>query len=283
LTLRILNSELVFRSLEDVGMSQRNLCVMREMLARPYGAMFVSGPTGSGKSTTLYGALQELNQRTRKIITVEDPIEYQMAGITQVAINPRIGLTFAGGLRTILRSDPDVVMVGEIRDPETAEIAVQAALTGHLVLSSVHTNDAPSALPRLTDMGVAPYVTSSGLVGVVAQRLVRVLCPRCKEELKVTGTRLVAAGYGATESKKVKIFGPVGCDACGGSGYRGRIGLFEVMPMNDELTLAFLEHAPAEKLREIALATGMIPMRRDALDKVAEGITSLEEIDRVVI
>jgi type IV pilus assembly protein PilB len=245
--------------------------------------MFVSGPTGSGKSTTLYGALQELNVRTRKIITVEDPIEYDMAGITQVAINPRIGLTFAGGLRTILRSDPDVVMVGEIRDPETAEIAVQAALTGHLVLSSVHTNDAPSALTRLTDMGIAPYVTSSGLIGVCAQRLVRVLCPECKAQLKMTGVRLVAAGFGATESKKVKVYGPVGCNACGGSGYKGRIGIFEVMPMTDELTMAFLEHAPAERLREIALAGGMVPMRRDALDKVAAGITSLEEINRVVI
>ncbi|MHB9003697.1 MAG: GspE/PulE family protein [Coriobacteriia bacterium] len=283
LTLRVLNSELVFRALTDVGLSEKNLASMREMLARPYGALFMSGPTGSGKSTTLYGALQELNERTRTIITVEDPIEYDMAGITQVAINPKIGLTFAGGLRTILRSDPDVVMVGEIRDPDTAAMAVQAALTGHLVLSSLHTNDAPSALTRLTDMGVAPYVTSSGLIGVCAQRLVRVLCPECKEKLKISGARLVAAGFGATESKQVKIYGPVGCDACGGSGFRGRIGIFEVMPMNDELTLAFLERAPAERLREIALGCGMVPMRRDALDKVAAGITSLEEINRVVI
>ncbi|PKQ29908.1 MAG: type II secretion system protein GspE [Actinobacteria bacterium HGW-Actinobacteria-10] len=283
LTLRVLNSELVFRSLTDVGLNEKNLATVRDMLSRPYGALFVSGPTGSGKSTTLYGALQELNLRTRKLITVEDPIEYDMAGITQVAINPKIGLTFAGGLRTILRSDPDVVMVGEIRDPDTAQIAVQAALTGHLVLSSVHTNDAPSALTRLTDMGVPPYVTSSGLIGVCAQRLVRVLCPECKEQLTIIGSRLVAAGVGATESKKVKIFGPVGCNACGGSGYRGRTGIFEVMPMTDELTLAFLDHAPSERLREIALAAGMVPMRRDALDKVAAGITSLEEINRVVI
>lgn len=283
LTLRILNSELAFRSLEDIGMSDPHLRAVREMIAKPYGAIFVAGPTGSGKSTTLYGALQLLNQPTRKIITVEDPIEYQMAGLTQIAVNAKIGLTFAAGLRTILRSDPDVVMVGEIRDPETAEIAIRAALTGHLVVSSIHTNDAPSALTRLNDMGVPPYVTSSSLVGVVAQRLVRKLCPTCKQQLKVPGSRLVAAGFPATDAKKVKIYGPVGCEECGRSGYRGRMGVFEVMPVDETITAAFLDHQPAEVLRTIALESGMRPMRADALDKVAAGITSLEEIDRVVI
>ena len=283
LTLRILNSELAFRSLEDVGMSDAHLRAIREMIAKPYGAIFVAGPTGSGKSTTLYGALQLLNQPTRKIITVEDPIEYQMAGLTQMAVNAKIGLTFAAGLRTILRSDPDVVMVGEIRDPETAEIAIRAALTGHLVVSSIHTNDAPAALTRLNDMGVPPYVTSSSLIGVVAQRLVRKLCPACKQQLKVPGSRLVAAGFAAADAKKVKIYGPVGCQECGRSGYRGRMGVFEVMPVDDAITAAFLDHQPAEVLRTIALDAGMRPMRADALDKVAAGITSLEEIDRVVI
>jgi len=283
LTLRILNSELAFRSLEDIGMSDAHLRAIREMIAKPYGAIFVAGPTGSGKSTTLYGALQLLNQPTRKIITVEDPIEYQMAGLTQMAVNAKIGLTFAAGLRTILRSDPDVVMVGEIRDPETAEIAIRAALTGHLVVSSIHTNDAPAALTRLNDMGVPPYVTSSSLIGVVAQRLVRKLCPVCKQQLKVPGSRLVAAGFAAADAKKVKIYGPVGCPECGRSGYRGRMGVFEVMPVDDAITAAFLDHQPAEVLRTIALEAGMRPMRADALDKVAAGITSLEEIDRVVI
>lgn len=282
LTLRILNSELTFRSIEDIGLSDAALKSLKCMIAKPFGALFISGPTGSGKSTTMYGALQLLNQTTAKIITVEDPIEYQMAGITQMAINPKIGLTFAAGLRTILRSDPDVVMVGEIRDPETAEIAVRAALTGHMVLSSIHTNDAPSALTRLNDMGVPPYVTSSSLIGVIAQRLVRKLCVHCRKELKVPGSRMLAAGFTPAEAKKVKIYGPCGCELCGQSGYKGRIGVYEIMPVDEEITVAFLEHAPAERLREIALANGMIPMRSDALDKVAAGITSLEEIDRVV-
>ncbi len=283
LVMRILNSELSFRALTDVGMSESDLKIIRELLGRPYGALLIAGPTGSGKSTTLYGALQELNDPKRKIITVEDPIEYQMAGVTQIPVYARIGLTFAAGLRTILRSDPDIVMVGEIRDPETAEIAVRAALTGHLVLSSIHTNDAPGALNRLTDMGVPPYITSSGLLGVVAQRLVRRLCPHCKEQLRVSGPRKVAAGFTAAQSKRVKLFGPVGCEQCSNSGYKGRVGVFEVMAMDETLTRAFLDHAPAEALRELALEAGMTPLRRDALDKVAAGITSLEEVDRVVI
>lgn len=283
IVMRILNSELSFKELADVGMTEDDMRKVRELLARPFGALLIAGPTGSGKSTTLYGALKELNVPSRKIITVEDPIEYQMAGVTQMPVHVRIGLTFAAGLRTILRSDPDVVMVGEIRDPETAEIAVRAALTGHLVLSSIHTNDAPGALNRLTDMGVPPYITSSGLLGVVSQRLVRRLCPHCKEPVRVSGPRKVAAGFTAAESKRVKLYGPVGCDKCSNSGYKGRVGVFEVMAMDEQLTRAFLDHAPAEELRDIALAAGMTPLRRDALDKVAAGITSLEEVDRVVI
>lgn len=283
MTLRILNAELTFRSLTDLGMNAEHLKALEEMVSKPYGAVLIAGPTGSGKSTTLYATLQKLNLSTRKIITVEDPIEYQMSGITQMAINPRIGLTFASGLRTILRSDPDIVMVGEIRDPETAEIAVRAALTGHVVLSSIHTNDAPGTLTRLTDMNVPAYVTSSGILGVVAQRLVRCLCEHCKEVVKMSGPSLVAAGFTAAQSKKVKVYGPVGCPKCAQSGYRGRMGVFEVMPMNEDLTRAFLEDAPTEKLREIALECGMIPLRRDALDKVAAGLTSLAEINRVVM
>lgn len=283
LVLRILNSELSFKDLKDVGLRDADFKKVTELLSSPYGALLISGPTGSGKSTTMYGALQRMKDEQTKIITIEDPIEYQMANVTQMAVHSRIGLTFAAGLRTILRSDPDVVMVGEIRDPETAEIAIRAALTGHRVLTSIHTNDAPSALNRLNDMGVPPYITSSALLGVLAQRLVRVLCPECKQEVKLPGPRLVAAGFSAAESKKIQPFGPAGCDACSHSGYRGRIGVFEIMPMNDTLVRAYLDNAPADRLRQIALESGMRTLRRDALDKVAAGITSLEEVDRVVV
>ena len=283
LVMRILNTELAFRSIDDLGFDTENRKRFERLISRPYGALLVAGPTGSGKSTTMYAALQELNRPNRKIITVEDPIEYHMEGITQIGINPRIGLTFASGLRTILRSDPDMVMIGEIRDPETAEIAVRSALTGHLVLSSIHTNDAPSALTRLTDMGVPAYITSSSLLGVVAQRLVRKLCDECKERVKVSGAKLVAAGFTATECKNVEIYGAVGCNRCGDSGYRGRIAVFEIFEMDEEMVQLFLKHAPAEELRRLALDHGMISLRRDALAKVAAGITSLEEIDRVVV
>ncbi len=281
--IRILNSELTFHSLDDIGLSRQHVEAIGAMLERPYGAILISGPTGSGKSTTLYAALRELNDETRKIITIEDPIEYQMAGLTQMAANTRIGLTFASGLRTILRSDPDIVMVGEIRDPETAEIAVRAALTGHLVLSSIHTNDAPSALTRLVDMDVPPYVTSSALVGVIAQRLVRKLCPECKIPLAMSTQALVAAGFSEEVAKDLTVYGPGGCDACHNSGYRGRIGMFEIMPMDDDLSHAFLAKAPAEELRTIALEAGMRSLRDDALGKVADGVTSLAEVNRVVI
>ncbi len=283
LVLRILNTELMFRSIDDLGFDPGNRRRFDSLISRPYGALLVAGPTGSGKSTTMYAALQELNKPYRKIITVEDPIEYQMEGVVQVAINPKIGLTFATGLRTILRSDPDMVMVGEIRDPETAEIAVRSALTGHLVLSSIHTNDAPSALTRLTDMGVPPYITSSGLLGVVAQRLVRKLCDECKEPVAVSPAKMLAAGFTEEECEHITIYKAVGCDSCGGSGYRGRIAVFEIFEMDENMTRLFLERAPAEELRRLALQQGMVSLRRDALDKVAAGITSLEEIDRVVV
>ncbi len=284
IVIRVLNHDMEMLTLEMLGMAEKHLRMMERFLARPYGAVLVSGPTGSGKSTSLYAGLTRINQPTRKIITIEDPIEYQIAGITQMAVNPVIGLTFARLLRTVLRSDPDVVLVGEIRDAETAEIAVRAALTGHLVLSSIHTNDAPSALTRLVDMDVAPYITSSALVGVVAQRLARRLCKKCKKRVKVSRDVLLAAGFSEEEvAGGLKLYGPVGCDDCAGTGYRGRIGLFEIMEMNDELERLFLREVPSEQLREAALAAGMITLRRDALDKVAVGITSLEEIDRVVV
>jgi type IV pilus assembly protein PilB len=283
LVIRILNSSLSFLDLEDLGMSEVTLRRFLRLLAHPYGSILVAGPTGSGKSTTLYAALNRINDSTRKIITVEDPVEYVMRGTTQIAINPRIGLTFAAGLRTILRSDPDVVMVGEIRDPETAEISVRAALTGHLVLSSIHTNDAPSGLTRLSEMGVPEYVTSSSLLGVVAQRLVRRLCDSCKQPTTCSWDELVAAGFEDDEAVGMSVYEPLGCSECRNTGYKGRIGVFEVMTVDDQITRAFLRNAPSEEVRRIALEGGMVPMKRDALDKVAIGLTSLDEIARTVV
>lgn len=283
LVIRILNADFTFHSLYDLGLNDANLALVDEMVRNPYGSVLISGPTGSGKSTTLYAALQELNRPEVKIITIEDPVEYQMGNVTQMGVNTKIGLTFAAGLRTILRSDPDIVMVGEIRDPETAEIAVRAALTGHLVLSSIHTNDAPSALTRLVDMGVPPYITGSSLLGVVAQRLARKLCVECRQPVKVTQAALKAVGFTAAEAKTVTPYGPVGCERCSGSGYSGRIGLFEVMTVDEDITRLFLQSAPSDQLRELALRKGMISLRRDALDKVAAGVTSLDEVARVVV
>ncbi|MBN2405720.1 MAG: Flp pilus assembly complex ATPase component TadA [Coriobacteriia bacterium] len=282
IVIRILNQDDRVHSLEDLGMSATHLEIVQRFLSRPYGAVLVSGPTGSGKTTSLYAGLLMLNEESRKIITIEDPIEYQIGGITQMAVNPGIGLSFSRLLRTVLRSDPDIVLVGEIRDPETAEIAIRAALTGHLMLSSIHTNDAPSTLTRLVDMEVAPYVTSSALVGVVAQRLARRLCPACKKKVRTSKAQLEAIGFSAEEAATVKPYGPVGCDECFGTGYRGRIGLFEIMEMTDDVRRLFLKQAPSEQLRDAALANGMQTMRRDALDKVAQGVTSIDEIERVV-
>ena len=283
IVVRILNSDMSFHSIDELGLNIENRRILDGMLSRPYGAILIAGPTGSGKTTTLYAALNLLNTPLRKIITVEDPIEYRMAGLTQVAVNPRIGLTFAAGLRTILRSDPDVVMVGEVRDPETASIAVRSALTGHLVLSSIHTNDAPSALTRLTDMGIEPYITSSALLGAVAQRLVRVLCPSCKTEITLPVEELVGLGFSESEAVGLHVYKAVGCDECRRTGYRGRLGVFEIMLMDGDITRLFIKNAPAEELREAALAKGMRTLRHDALEKVALGLTSIDEVNRAVV
>lgn len=283
--IRLLNHEATQQQLEELGMSEEHLAIVERFLSRSYGEILISGPTGSGKSTTLYAALSRISDPKVKIITIEDPIEYQMDGITQMAVNAGIGLSFANLLRTVLRSDPDVVMVGEIRDAETAQIATRAALTGHLVLSSIHTNDAPSALTRLADMEVAPYVASSALIGVVAQRLVRRLCPECRETVKVTKALMGGYGFTLDELSARSIFGPRagGCDACFGTGYSGRVGVFEIMPMDEELERLFLTQASSEVLRTAALAAGMKTLRADAMDKVARGVTSLDEVARVVL
>ncbi len=283
--IRLLNHEAVQPTVEDLGMREHHRAMLEHFLSKPYGEILVSGPTGSGKSTTLYASLQQLNSVERKIITIEDPIELQIEGVTQMAVNPHIGLTFVTLLRTVLRADPDVVMVGEIRDPETAGIATRAALTGHLVLSSIHTNDAPSALTRLSDMEVAPFIASSALIGVVAQRLVRKLCPACKEPVKVTKAYLSAFRVEADElsTKTVYQAHEEGCDECFGTGYRGRTGIFEIMAMDEELERLFLAEAPSEAIRAAALAAGMETLRQDAFFKVCAGITSLDEVMRVIV
>jgi type IV pilus assembly protein PilB len=241
--------------------------------------VLVSGPTGSGKSTTLYAALNEINSPERNIITIEDPVEYRIPGINQLQVNVKAGLTFANGLKSMLRADPDVIMVGEIRDVDTAKIAVESALTGHLVLSTLHTNDAPSAISRLTEMGIEPFLTSSAVSTVVAQRLVRRLCTHCKRRTMLSVSSLEKAGFNVAFD--LETYEPEGCNRCGGTGYRGRIGLYEVMTMSDSLRELTVERASADDIRHAAVAEGMRPLRADGFEKVKNGITSISEVARV--
>jgi general secretion pathway protein E len=238
----------------------------------PHGIFLVTGPTGSGKSTTLYSALKLINQSDKKIITIEDPVEYQMDGINQIHVNPTIGLTFAAGLRHIVRQDPDVIMIGEIRDRETADIAIRSALTGHFVYSTLHTNDAPSAITRLTDMGVENYLITSSLVSVLAQRLVRRICQNCKAP---AGTRVSPTG------ETVNVFQGRGCENCFGSGYTGRIGIFEQMELNDEIRSLIMKNEDASILTAAAKRNGMNTLREDGWKKVREGVTTADEVMRV--
>ena len=240
--------------------------------------MLVSGPTGSGKTTTLYSAISELNDAMRNIITVEDPVEYKIAGISQMNVNPRIELTFAKGLRHILRQDPDVIMIGEIRDRETAEIAIQASLTGHLVFSTLHTNDAPSALTRLADMGIEPYLLASSILGIVAQRLVRRICPDCKIEYTPSPEELSELGL---THKNVKLYRGKGCPSCFESGYKGRLALYELMPVTPKIKTQVLKSQDAEELRKVAIAQGMISLFDNGVELALEGQTTSAEVLRV--
>jgi type IV pilus assembly protein PilB len=243
----------------------------------------VTGPTGSGKSTTLYATLNILNEIDRNLITVEDPVEYRLPGVNQIQVNTKAGLTFASALRSILRADPDIVLIGEIRDRETAMIAVEAALTGHLVLSTLHTNDAPAAITRLTEMEVETFLVASALDCVVAQRLARVLCERCKEGFVPESKQLLEAGVPEWRVPEVKeLFRPVGCSACSNTGYRGRMGLYEVMPVTEEIERLTVERASSDQIRVVAIEQGMSTLRDDGLAKAIRGTTSLEEIARVV-
>ncbi|MCS6829179.1 MAG: ATPase, T2SS/T4P/T4SS family [Armatimonadota bacterium] len=271
--MRVLDRERSIRRLDELGFSQHNLITFRWLLQRPNGIILVTGPTGSGKTTTLYAALRDIQSVTRNIITCEDPIEYELEGINQSNVNEKAGLTFAAQLRAILRQDPDVVLVGEIRDQETAEIACRAAMTGHLVLSTLHTNDAVSAIPRLIDMGVEPFLISSSLVGVVAQRLVRVICPHCKQGYEPTLAEVQVIGRPVQQ-----LYRGAGCSACGGRGYLGRISVHEILVVDDEIRALTIQHAPSSQMLEAALRKGMIPMSQDGIEKAIQGITTLDEV-----
>jgi type IV pilus assembly protein PilB len=277
--LRILDKDNIELDLEKLGMQPLELDAFRRAFHRAHGAVLVTGPTGSGKSTTLYAALTELNSPDKGIITIEDPVEYQLEGVTQIQINPKAGLTFANGLRSMMRADPDVLMVGEIRDRETAQIAIEGALTGHMVLSTLHTNDAPSAITRLIEMGIEPFLVASALDAVVAQRLARTLCTHCKKRTIIPAA--VVRDHGFSAQFDVEAYEPVGCIRCGGMGYRGRVGLYEVMKLSDDIRTLTLERAAAEQIATVAVAEGMRRLREDGLEKVTSGVTSMSEVARV--
>ncbi len=265
--------------LEKLGFSAQMLEGFKNLIERPNGIILVTGPTGSGKTTTLYGALTKINLPDKKIITIEDPVEYQIDGINQIHVNPKIGLTFAAGLRSIVRQDPDVIMVGEMRDLETAEIGIRAALTGHLVFSTLHTNDAPSAIARLVDMGAEDYLLASSILGVLAQRLVRVICPSCREPEAIQPEVLREAGF--TESPLPVVYHGAGCQECGHTGFLGRLGIFELMLMNDDVRRLTIASSDASQLRRAAVKNGMFTLRQDGFEKVRLGMTSMGEVLRV--
>lgn len=279
--MRILDKGSMALDLEKIGIIGQSLAVFKRAIEAPHGMILITGPTGSGKTTTLYSALSTINLPGVNIITVEDPIEYQFTGINQVAVRPEVGLTFASGLRSILRQDPDVVMIGEIRDKETAEIAIQAALTGHLVLSTLHTNDSPGAITRLEDMGVEPFLISSSLLMVVAQRLVRKICSHCKKPVEVPLAALERIGYSAEKGKATVFYKGTGCKNCKNVGYAGRLGLYEILEVNKNVQDLIVERATAEKIKDEALKCGMKTLRDVGLEKAKEGLTTIEEVLRV--
>ncbi len=282
--MRLLDKSSVLLSLESLGMSKADLARFQQLIKAPYGIILVTGPTGSGKTTTLYSALSILNQPGINIITVEDPIEYQINGISQMQVNNKIGLTFASGLRTIVRQDPDIILVGEIRDLETAEIAIQSALTGHLVFSTLHTNDSASAVTRLIDMGLEPFLVSSSVNAILAQRLVRKICPHCRDSYKPDQEYLARVGLSPIKFGDRVLYHGHGCPECMGTGYKGRIALFELMVLNDTLKSLILTTSDAGQLKRQALsslASGMRTLRQDGLRKALAGLTTLEEVFRV--
>ncbi|MBF4509101.1 MAG: Flp pilus assembly complex ATPase component TadA [Aeromicrobium sp.] len=280
--LRILRKDNIMLRLEDLGFLSSSLERFESSFRKPYGAILVTGPTGSGKSTSLYAAINVLNEPGKHILTAEDPVEYRLPGVNQVQTNVRAGLTFAKALRSFLRCSPDIILVGEIRDQETAQIAVESALTGHLVLSTLHTNDAAGAITRLTEMGVEPFLVASSVDCVLAQRLARRLCKDCKEEFKPSRQMLLDAGY-AEDALPDRLWRAKGCKKCGGTGYRGRLGVHEVMLVSEEIGDLTVKEATAEAIREVAVEQGMLTLKQDGLEKCRSGQTSVEEIARVIV
>lgn len=281
--MRILDNSTSSMDLNDLGLLQHNYDVFKKSYTKPYGMILVTGPTGSGKSTTLYTTLHTVSRPEINVITVEDPVEYRMAGINQVQVNPKAGLTFASALRSILRSDPDVVLLGEIRDHETAQIAIEASLTGHLVLSTLHTNDAPSAITRLTEMEIEPFLVGSALDSVVAQRLARRLCERCRQPYTPVVTEIAALGFWVDPDQPIPVlYQPVGCQVCSNTGYRGRIAIHEIMAVSEEIERLAVRRASSAEIKKIAIAEGMLTLRQDGWSKAQMGLTSVEEILRVV-
>ena len=276
--MRLLDKSKAFASLENLGLSPHNLQVVNQAIAKPNGIILVSGPTGSGKTTTLYSIVSKLSSPELNIVTVEDPVEYQMTGVNQVQVQSKIGFTFATALRSILRQDPDIVMIGETRDVETAQIAVQAALTGHLVLSTIHTNNAPATITRLIDMGIEPFLISSSVLAVIAQRLVRRLCDACKTKYTPTPDMLHAVGVSPAQAKKMTFYKPVGCDKCLNLGYKGRLPVFEIMMMSNALARLIVEKVDANILRHQAIQDGMKLLVQDGVWKIELGQTTIEEV-----
>lgn len=286
IVIRLLDRSNVMLRLEDLGFAEKSLARYKKSFMKPYGAILVTGPTGSGKSTTLYATLNILNSSEKNIITVEDPVEYRLAGINQVQSNPKAGLNFSSALKSILRCDPDIIMIGEIRDKDTAQIAIESALTGHLVLSTLHTNDAPGALSRLTEMGIEPFLTASAVDCVLAQRLARKLCENCKEPYKPSQEMLRRNDFpqeAVDTWEEVTLYKPVGCNRCNGTGYKGRLGLYEVMLVTEAIERLTVERKSADEISRVAQAEGMRSLREDGIDKVLQGRTSIEEIARVIV
>ena len=277
--MRILDKSSIVMDLDKLGMAAQERERFERAFRQAYGAVLVTGPTGSGKSTTLYAALGSINTIDKNIITIEDPVEYQLDGVTQVQVNTKAGLHFHTGLRSMMRADPDVIMVGEIRDRETAQIAIESALTGHLVLSTLHTNDAASAIARLVEMGIEPFLVASAIDCVVAQRLARKLCQHCKERQIITSEEL--RNNGIRSQFDMEAYGPRGCSRCGQSGYKGRVGLYEVMTVSDEIRKLALARAPGPEIAEVAVRQGMRLLRDDGIEKVRNGLTSIAEVTRV--
>ncbi|OGX42116.1 MAG: hypothetical protein A3F87_00835 [Omnitrophica WOR_2 bacterium RIFCSPLOWO2_12_FULL_51_24] len=279
LGIRLLFTKMLY-SLEELGLSEFDLKILNEMIKKPHGIILLTGPTGSGKTTTLYACLSKINNRELKILTIEDPIEYHLKGITQIQVYPKIGLSFANGLRSMLRHDPDVMMVGEIRDVETAEIAIRVALTGHLVFSTLHTNDAPGAMTRLLDMGIEPYLVASSVECVIAQRLVRLICPKCKRPVK--DKKLILKELGITDAPEgAELYEGKGCESCKFTGYRGRTAIYEFLVLDEEIREMVLNHSSADQIRKKAVSLGMRALRGDGIEKVFRGLTTVSEIIRV--